>query len=138
MHVEVDGDNQHARGGDGGEANQPGGRGGRGGASPITDEHREAFGLPKSRPHMRWPYGEPITEPGRGGDGADTPQYKARRLIIEDFKTQYFRSLGLPLTDVWWDREVVPLEWLNTKLENEDFGWSVAVVADEYEFTDRR
>lgn len=138
MHVEVDGDNQHARGGDGGEANQPDGRGGRGGASPISDEHREMFGLPKRRPHMRWPYGEPITEPGRGGDGADTPQYKARRLIIEDLKASYFRANGLSALDVWWDRETVPLGWLNEQLQAGGFGWRAAIVADEYEFTDVR
>jgi hypothetical protein len=83
---------------------------------------------------MRWPYFEPITEPGRGGDAPDTPQYKARRLIVERIKARYFAQKGLPLDDVWYDREIVPLAWLNEQLKAHDHLWRASVVDDEYEF----
>jgi hypothetical protein len=87
---------------------------------------------------MRRPYGEPNTEPGRGGDGADTPQYTARRLIVEELKKQFLQALGLPLNDVWWDRQIVPLEWINQRLEENGHRWRTAIVDHEYEFADLR
>jgi hypothetical protein len=84
---------------------------------------------------MRLPYGEPNTEPGRGGDAADTPQYKARRLIIEELKTRYMKARGLPLDEVWWDRDV-PLEWLNQQLERDGHRWCARIIDSEYEFVD--
>jgi hypothetical protein len=85
---------------------------------------------------MRWPYGEPVTEPGRGGDMLDTVQYKARRLIVEDLKLRYFAERRLPTRDVWWDRDVVPLDWINARLHGEGHRWRAALVDEEYEFTD--
>lgn len=124
-----------AVGGDGGEACQADGRGGRGGRAFMPAELRELLGIPDRR-HMRWPYFEPITEPGRGGDAADTPQYKARRLIIERLKRRYFRERDLESSEAWWDREVVPLHWLREQILRDGHRWAIAVVADEYEFTD--
>jgi len=86
--------------------------------------------------HMRWPYFEPIAEPGRGGDAPDTPQYMARRLTLEVLKRRYFRLKYLPLDDVWWDRKVVPLPWLNEQLKADGHQWRASIVADEYEFRD--
>ncbi|HXQ47540.1 MAG TPA: hypothetical protein VN806_13040 [Caulobacteraceae bacterium] len=60
---------------------------------------------------MRWPYNEPI-------------------------KARYFAERGLALSEVWWDREVVPLAWINEQLEAGGHLWRADVVADEYEFTD--
>jgi hypothetical protein len=85
---------------------------------------------------MRWPYGEPVTEPGRGGDSADTPQYKARRVILEEIKARYFAERGLSQEEVWWDRDVVPLDWINTELAASSHGWRAAIVDDEYVFSD--
>jgi hypothetical protein len=85
---------------------------------------------------MRWPYFEPISEPGRGGDAADTPQYKARRIIVEQLKRRFFRAKGLHVADAWWDRTVVPMYWLNEQLRNDGHHWQVSIVDDEYEFTD--
>lgn len=95
----------------------------------------EKFGAQR-RPHMRWPYYEPITEPGRGGDAPDTPQYKARRLIVEQLKKRYFSLRALPLDMAWWDREVVPLAWINEQLEANKHLWRASIVDDEYEFFD--
>lgn len=123
-------------GGQGGEAPQGDGRGGRGGQTPIPDSFAQLMGMRRRPAHMRWPYYEPVTEPGRGADGADTPQYKARRLIVEQIKRRYFARQGLPLDEVWWDRAVVPITWINEQLEAEGHQWRTSVVDDEYEFSD--
>ena len=122
-------------GGQGGEASQPAGRGGRGGRAHIPSDLREFLGT-QDRSHMRLPYFEPITEPGRGGDAADTPQYKARRIIAEKLKRRYFKAKGLPLADAWWDRTVVPMDWLNEQLRREGHRWQASIIDDEYEFAD--
>lgn len=129
------GSNSFVAGGQGGEASQPDGRGGRGGRAFMPDELLGQHDTQRTA-HMRWPYYEPITEPGRGGDAPDTPQYKARRLIVEQIKKRYFALQGLPLDIVWWDREVVPLSWINEQLEANGHLWRASVVDDEYEFSD--
>ncbi len=123
-------------GGQGGEASQPDGRGGRGGRAYIPADMCRLLGVP-DRGLMRWPYFEPVTEPGRGGDAADTPQYMARRLILENLKRGYFSARGLPLTEVWWDRSIVPMDWLNEQLRTNGHRWAASIVDDEYEFSDR-
>ncbi|MCB4770509.1 hypothetical protein LGR54_18025 [Ancylobacter sp. Lp-2] len=122
-------------GGQGGEAGQRDGRGGRGGRVFISPELREFLGLP-DRGNKKWPYFEPVTEPGRGGDGEDTPQYKARRIIVEQLKRRYFRNKNLDLAEAWWDRTVVPMGWLNEQLCHEGHRWQASIVDDEYEFVD--
>jgi hypothetical protein len=122
-------------GGQGGEAAQADGRGGRGGRAFIPDDLARVLGVRRPA-HMRWPYYEPVTEPGRGGDAADTPQYKARRLIVERIKRLYFAKQGLPLEEAWWDREVVSLAWINEQLAAEEHLWRANTVDDEYEFAD--
>lgn len=129
------GDNSFSAGGQGGESSQPGGRGGRGGRAHMPDDLAGLLGS-RRRAHMRWPYYEAVTEPGRGGDAPDTPQYKARRLIVEELKKRYFVNRGLPLYEVWWDREVVSLAWINEQLEVGGYRWRASVLDDEYEFVD--
>lgn len=127
----VDSDDMFRVGGQGGEANQADGRGGRGGLSYELS----SFGLPR-HPHMRRPYGEPNYEPGRGGDAPDTPQYKARRLIIEDLKARYFNAKPLSSDNIWYDRVKVSTDWLNEQLLSEGHRWRVSIEADEYTFED--
>lgn len=130
--AEAFGDNMFVGGGDGGEASQADGRGGRGGLP-----HRiafEMFGVP--RREMKHPYWEPNLVPGRGGDSADTPQYCARRLILEEHKLRYFAMIGesAKRIDVWFDRDVVPLAWLNEQLKADGHLWFAQIVDQEYEF----
>lgn len=131
------GDSSGAVGGQGGEADQPDGRGGRGGRSILPPEVREALGLGPDRGHMKWPYFEPINEPGRGADRPDTPQYMARRLIVERLKARYLAQNRLTVDSVWYDREVVPMGWLNSELVADGHQWSAAIVDLEYQFTNR-
>jgi hypothetical protein len=89
---------------------------------------------------MRRPYfvaaSELPFEPGRGGDGVDTPQYMARRIILEHLKRCYLAQRGLDWAKSWWDREVVPMSWLNSKLLEQGHMWQATTVDDEYEFSD--
>lgn len=144
-------------GGDGGESSQHDGRGGRGGAAPMMS----AFGAEFARrAGMRLQYGMLNIFPGRGGDSPDTPQYKARRLIVEQFKAKYFIQHGIPTegaaapnssdmlpvewrqalmtkcSDVWYDREIVPLVWINEQLHQAGHKWSATIEAQEYVFVD--
>ena len=148
-------------GGHGGESSQDDGRGGRGGQSPML---AEMFGAEFARrAGMKLPYGAPNIFPGRGGDTPDTPQYMARRLIVERVKAKYYvenniptegaiMSEGWPLgmmpaelqqaltakdSDVWYDREVVPLTWINEQVSRDRNKWTVIVEADEYVFIDK-
>jgi hypothetical protein len=148
-------------GGHGGESNQYDGRGGRGGLSPMLTE---MFGTEFARrASMKLPYGALNTFPGRGGDTPDTPQYMARRLIVERAKANYYAETNTPTegaitandggffhimpaewkqaltakySDVWYDREFVPLSWINQQVSQEGHKWTVSVEAGEYVFID--
>ncbi len=128
------GTNSLTAGGQGGEASQPDGRGGRGGHAYVGYDLARP-GAAARPAHMRWPYYEPITEAGRGGDAPDTPQYKVRRLIVEQIKKKYFAQHGLPFDEVWWDREIVPLTWINEQIGADGHLWRATIVDDEYEFS---
>ena len=121
-------------GGDGGEAGQPGGRGGRGARSYVSPDDRKRLGLGPDRGHFKLPYFEPNTEPGRGGDGEDTPQYMARRIILEGIKARHILTKSFSRIDVWYDRSVVPLAWMNVELLADGHRWQVRVEDGEYEF----
>ncbi len=134
--VSIEGDNAIGMGGQGGEASQSDGRGGRGGRAPASPYFESWLGNGVRRPHMKRPYGEPNNDYGSGGDALDTPQYKARRLIVESLKEHYFREKSLPLNDVWYDRDRVDVAWLNQQLIADGHRWTVKIVDSEYEFAD--
>ena len=152
-------DHSGSYGGNGGESSQHDGRGGRGGAPQMLQIFVGAE-LAR-RAEMKLPYGTRNIIPGRGGDTYDTPQYMARRLIVEQIKYSYFVEHGLPTegtaspdgllsplleefyplltaknVDVWYDRTTVPVEWINEKNRQRGNKWTVAVEADEYVFID--
>jgi hypothetical protein len=129
-------DNVAYYGGDGGESSQQDGRGGRGGSAQVM----EVFGAEFARrARMKLPYGAPNNFPGRGGDSPDSPQHKARRLIVERIKAQYFVDHQVPAggDDVWYDRRVVPLDWIVRQLDAAGHKWIVEIEDEEYVFTDR-
>jgi hypothetical protein len=115
------------------------------------------------RAGMKLPYGAKNTFPGRGGDSLDTPQHMARRSIVENIKRSYFLVHGIPtegsmtqednmfplppewqqvftgkFSDVWYDRTVVPLTWINEQVQRRGNLWHVIIEADEYVFIDDR
>ena len=154
------GDGDTYYGGDGGESNQADGRGGRGATNQML---HTVFGTEYARrASLKLPYDASNNLLGRGGDTPDTPQYKARRLIVEQIKEAYFVQHGVPTEgaaigsvdprladgdwmlaftakncDVWYDREIVPLTWINEKVHQGGTKWTVTVEADEYVFSDR-
>ena len=71
-------------------------------------------------------------EYGRGGDGADSLQYRARRLIVEMIKAEYLGALAYFNTEVWYEREAVPLESINASLAAMKMNWRVSI--DDYEY----
>lgn len=151
-------DHSGSYGGNGGESTQYDGRGGRGGTPQML--HIFVGAELARRAEMKLPYGMPNMFPGRGGDTHDTPQYMARRLIVEQIKYSYFIEHGLQTegtflsddlpalpeefyqvltaknSDVWYDRKFVPVAWINEKNQERGNKWIVAVEADEYVFID--
>jgi hypothetical protein len=146
-------------GGNGGESAQHDGRGGRGGTPQMMRTFLDAELI--RRAAMKLPYGTPNTFPGRGGDSPDEPQYMARRLIVEQIKSSYFIEHGIPTegaimqsgnmlmlpddwlqtltarySDVWYDRNIVPLKWINEQVQRSGNMWTVEVEAEEYVFAD--
>lgn len=137
--VVVLGDGIFSAGGDGGEASQADGRGGRGGMPHSAAlAMLSKVGIDIKRAHMRAPYWLPNTIPGSGGHGSDTVQYLARRLVIEELKLRYFTEVGRNAgrVDIWYDRVVVPLDWLNEQLSANGHLWTAKIVDFEYEFSD--
>jgi hypothetical protein len=127
-------DNMFSVGGQGGEASQADGRGGRGGRAHLAS----VLGV-QDRGHIKPPYGQPHTEPGRGGDAPDSPQYTSRKLIVMALKERYCIEKGIEPRDsdtVWYDRVIVPVDWLNATLAVRGHGWRVSVVDQEYDFAD--
>jgi hypothetical protein len=54
-------------------------------------------------------------------------------------KERYFIETGIEPRDtdtVWYDRMVVPLDWLNETLRIRGHRWTVSVIDGEYEFAD--
>ena len=126
----------YVEGGMGGEADQPDGRGGRGGRVAGYESLCRSLGR-EPRPHMKLPYwGDDEVEFGRGGDRPDTPRYRARRLIIEMLKAEHLNASRYFTTDVWYERDAVPVAFLNDRLAAAGHNWTVAIVDHEYEITD--
>lgn len=138
--VHIAQDNVTSVGGQGGEASQADGRGGRGGRSHLPQSLTQLLGF-TDRGHIKPPYGRQHTEPGRGGDAADTPQYTSRKLIVMALKERYFIEADIEPRDfdtVWYDRVIVPMDWLNKTLAVRGHGWRVSVIDQEYDFADVR
>lgn len=118
-------DDAVALGGCGGEAGQPDGRGGRGARNPLIELGLADFQLPDGR----W-----LSEAGRGGDGAHSPQYGARLMVIEEILDQ----LGVPhhrkgANTYCADAEAL-LTTLNERLKGR--GWGVTVRDGLFSFYD--
>lgn len=128
----------HMVGGMGGESSQRDGRGGRGGLSAGAERLQALLGQ-NPRPHMSRPYwADGLIEYGRGGDGMDTPQYQARRLIIEMIKAEHLRAPAYFTTEVWYQRDEVDISKINDALGSMRVGWRVSIEDHEYVMHDLR
>jgi hypothetical protein len=127
-----DATNVRVEGGMGGEAPQLDGRGGRGGLAGHSLEFN-GWLRRSTRPHMGRPYwGDSEIEYGRGGDGKDSVQYRARRLIVEMIKAEYLRAPNYFCTTVWYERDAVPLDVINASLARRGMNWRVSITDHEY------
>jgi hypothetical protein len=105
----IQGDDGVIVGGDGGNAGTPDGRGGRGARSPFerTDQ-----------PTSMWRY-------GKGGSGANAPEYNRRLLVLASIRQEYRDAF--PEEGAFIDAGVdpIPLNWVNKRLEERGEVWRV-------------
>lgn len=96
-------------GGDGGDAATADGRGGRGAVGPLE----RANG-----PTHLWPI-------GRGGVGANDPEYDRRLMILKRLRAEYADAFPerVPFIDAGVDQ--VPVAWINKRLEETGEPWRV-------------
>ena len=102
--------------GNGGNAGTPDGRGGRPTPSP---------GEVEGRPTELWKY-------GRGGAGANAPEYDRRLALLTTFRREYMTrfSDAAPFIDAGVD--VVPVAWINKRLEECGEAWRVELKDGVY------
>jgi hypothetical protein len=112
----IRGDDGLIIGGDGGDAGTPDGRGGRGARSAL-----ERSGAPTAT----WKY-------GRGGAGANDPEYDRRIELLRAIRTEYAQEFpdDIPYIDAGIDQ--VPVHWVNKRLEELGEPWRVAAGATGY------
>jgi hypothetical protein len=131
-HAAVDGDNAAYIGGDGGEGGQADGRGGRGAKSTL---HR-AIELGMIRPE-NWGLRDVDTFTyGAGGDGACSPQYTARLMIVSAFvgKNLSIRASSAGITDAAAAEAFAA--HVNGHLEAKNHDWCLRITDGCFEFVD--
>jgi hypothetical protein len=112
----IQGDDGTVIGGDGGNSGTPDGRGGRGAQSPM-----EGMGGPT---HL-WRY-------GRGGAGANAPEYDRRIGLLRLIRREYVDAFPdeVPFIDAGIDP--VPVTWVNKRLQELGEDWGVELVDGGY------
>jgi hypothetical protein len=109
--AEADGDHSFARGGDGGNAGQWDGSGGKRTISPG-----ERMNLPSEI----WPY-------GYGGRGADAPEYRRRLEVLTRVRGEFAKAFPDDVRYIDAGVEVVPISWVNKRLEELKEPWRVSL-----------
>lgn len=114
--AEVHGEVAVAIGGAGGHAGTSDGRGGRR-AKSVGELH--------GFPTWQWRFGS-------GGAGANAPEYNRRLALLTRFRREYCESFpsDAPFIDAGVD--VVPVAWINRRLEEEGERWQVEMGAGGY------
>jgi hypothetical protein len=103
-------------GGDGGNAGGWDGRGGRPTRSPG-----EVAGLPTEL----WKY-------GRGGAGANSPEFNRRLGILTKIRTEYVEAFPDTAPFINGGIDQVPASWVNKRLEELGEGWRIALENGGY------
>jgi hypothetical protein len=112
----VKGDDSLAIGGDGGDAGTPDGRGGRGARSPME----RAGG-----PTKMWKY-------GRGGSGANDPEYDRRIGVLREIRREYLHDFPDDVTYIEAGIDQVPISWVNKRLEELGERWRITMGQGGY------
>jgi hypothetical protein len=103
-------------GGDGGNAGGWDGRGGRASRSPG-----EVAGLPTEF----WRY-------GRGGAGANSPEFNRRLGILTKVRSEYVAAFPDMAPFVQAGLDQIPITWVNKRLEELGENWRVTIEKGEY------
>jgi hypothetical protein len=112
----IQGDDGLIVGGDGGNCGTPDRRGGRGARGPT-----ERIGGPTDT----WRY-------GRGGSGANHPEYNRRIALLKSIRMEYMAQFPdkVPFIDAGVDP--VPINWVNKRLEELHEDWRVEMGSGGY------
>jgi len=105
----IHGDDGIIIGGDGGNAGTADGRGGKGAQSPM-----QRYGTPTDL----WGF-------GRGGSGANHPEYDRRLILLAQFRHEYVTTLPDHAPYVHAGIDVVPADWINQRLAECNELWRV-------------
>lgn len=111
---EIHGDNGMIIGGDGGDAGTADGRGGRGARGPT-----ERLGFPTEF----WGY-------GRGGSGANAPEYDRRLTLLMEIREDYLIKFPDERRFVMAGVDQIPIDWVNQKLIERGEKWQVISLAE--------
>ncbi|MEV0793592.1 hypothetical protein [Kribbella sp. NPDC050459] len=112
----VFGDDGLVIGGDGGDAGSEDGRGGRGARGPT-----ERYGF------ETWKWGF-----GRGGGGPDAPEYTRRLGVLIQIRQEYLDKFAEDAPYILAGIDVVPVAWLNQRLDELGEGWHVVWGKEGY------
>jgi hypothetical protein len=105
----IQGDDGLVVGGDGGSCGTPDGRGGRAARSPM--ERMEA-------PTNMWQY-------GRGGAGANSPEYDRRINLLTTIRREYMDAFPDEVPFINAGVDSVPVNWVNKRLEELGEDWRI-------------
>lgn len=109
------GENARVIGGDGGNAGMADGRGGRPPRHPA-----EVSGGPS----VMWGY-------GRGGAGANAPEYDRRITLLTKIRQEYLDRFPADAVYVHAGVDLVPVAWMNKRLEELGEVWRVTVAQEQ-------
>lgn len=112
----IEGDDGLIVGGDGGSAGTSDGRGGRGARGPM-----ESMGGPTAS----WPY-------GRGGAGANHPEYNKRISLLAEIRNEYKTIFQNEVPFIEAGIDPVPIAWINKRLEERGESWRVEMSNGGY------
>ncbi|OFA02617.1 hypothetical protein DUGA2_34670 [Duganella sp. HH101] len=112
----VNGDDGLIIGGDGGSCPTADGRGGRGARGPTERVGFETY---------LWGF-------GRGGSGANNPEYDARIEALRTFRMEYMTRFPGDAPYINAGIEQVPVDWINQRLEETGKDWRVTIGKDGY------
>lgn len=112
----IQGDDGLIVGGDGGNAGTADGRGGRRTQSPM-----ERMGQPTQYWHF-----------GNGGAGGNHPEYNRRIGLLASIRREYMESFPGEVQFIEAGVDLVPINWVNKRLEELQEGWRVTLGPNGY------
>ncbi len=69
---------------------------------------------------------------GRGGQGQNHPEYDRRIMLLTKFRSEYISKFPGDATFIEAGIEMVPVDWINTRLVEEKENWNVELGYEGY------